>query len=153
MTLKRIVAVILATLVLAVVLGVVFAGLLLVRSPAPRQEAAPNIDGLKDVLERSARASLAAPDVTNAKLTVFAPKEAVEGETERIVRLASEAGGTAIRNTKGGEPEVLASIPDAQTGKFIRAVTGKAGGIPGSSGGQELIDIVITSSAISTPAP
>jgi len=147
MTVKRIVVIFSVLLVSA-------AAFLRLRAPAPSGPA-PNIEALKDVLERSARASLPAPDVTNEKLTILVAKEAVAGETEKIIRLASEAGGTAFKSTTSGDPEVLASIPAGQAARFVEAATGKASPIivPADPAAKELIDVEIMSSAISSPAP
>jgi hypothetical protein len=150
MALKRIAIWCAALLVLAA------AGAFLVLRPAPRGGAEPNIDGLKGVLERSASNTLSAPEVTNEKLTVFAAKEGIARKTDEIIRMASDAGGTAMKSTTAeGDPEVLASIPASQAAKFIEAVTGKASQmlVPSVQGAKELIDVIITSSAISTPSP
>jgi len=136
------------------VLLVSAAAFLRLRAPA-RSGPAPNIDALKDVLERSASNSLPAPDVMNGKLTILVAKESVASETERIIRLASQAGGTAFKSTASGDPEVLASIPAGQAARFVEAATGKTNPVtvPADPAAKELFDVVIMSSAISSPAP
>lgn len=120
---------------------------------AQRPGAVPNIDGLKAVLETSASNALPGAGIESEKLTVYVAKEAVAAETQRILRLAGDAGGTAFQT--GDQPEILASIPAGKAERFIQSVTGRpaAARATADSGGKELVDVVIQTSAVSTPAP
>ncbi|GEM_PF-4085224 len=126
----------------AILLLLVIVGVCVWQRPRP-PKAAPNIDALKASLERSARATLPAPEVANEKVTVVVAKDAVAGEMEKILRLAAADGGTAVKSTTGAT-EILASIPANAAAKFTEEVAGKPSGVSVKPGENELIDVFIT---------
>jgi hypothetical protein len=108
-------------------------------------ETVPNIDALKNVLQKSAEATLPAPNVANERIELHKPAPESAGELERVMKIVTETNGTGIRTTDvTGNPMVLAHIPGERVEQFRSRVTGRqerTGAAPPA--GMQLIEVVI----------
>jgi hypothetical protein len=91
-----------------------------------RDDRLPNIDGLKDALQKSAETSIPAPTITSGKIALHVAGNKVPAEEERIINLATALDGTAVRSSGGGAASnILVRIPGKNADAFREQATGK----------------------------
>lgn len=121
---------------------------LLVFAPGDRKsrsKSEPNIDVLKGVLKKSAEEALPPPTVATDELVLDVPSPQRDAEIERIVAVAMQLGGTALRTeSTEGAPEVLAQIPVENASAFRRQINGEeASGAPKPATEGETTELIV----------
>lgn len=108
------------------------------------KQTAPNLDGLSQALQKSAENALPAPSVASERITVTAQVGDVEAAVDRILKIAADLGGTAVKTpiSEGGF-SLLVQIPGAQAGRFVGLVTDKPP-VATESDGTRFIEVIIS---------
>ncbi len=101
--------------------ALIVCGIFLFAPSRTTQEIEPNIDALKQMLERRAEEALPLPSVSDDRIVLFTTPARFDSEVERVVGIATDLGGTALRS---GEEEVLAQVPIENVPEFRARVTG-----------------------------
>ena len=117
---------ILSIAILAVILLVAAAGAFLFRARRQTARPEPNIDNLRQVLEKSAGEQLGAPLLSNSTIAIDVPQAKIDSELARIDSLARALGGAAIRSTDDqGNTKLLIQLPPGHAAQFTAQVTGR----------------------------
>ena len=82
----------------------------------------PNIDALKQILERRAEEAFPLPSVTDDRIVLHIKPDDFDSEVARVLGIATDLGGTALQS---GEEDVLAQVPTEKVPEFRARVTGK----------------------------
>ena len=91
-----------------------------------KEEAAPNIDALKDILVRSAEEKLGSETVTDDRVVLVVPRETRQARAEEISTIATEIGGAALRSDQeDGSIHLLIQLPAGTATEFLNRI-GKA---------------------------
>ena len=82
----------------------------------------PNIDALKEMLERRAEEAFPLPTVSDDRIEMHIKPDHFDSEVGRVLGIAADLGGTALQS---GQDEVLAQVPTENVLEFRARVTGR----------------------------
>jgi hypothetical protein len=108
---------------------------------ADRTMRAAHAEALRESLERAADVAMPVPTLTEEVIELDLPLEQIEGELQRVVRLARGVGGTAASWNDGKTVRIVANVPSTAAGIFRDAVTGKVVSIT-AAGDSKLTTVV-----------
>jgi hypothetical protein len=128
-------------LVAAVIAVLIVCGIFLFAPSKTADRSEPNIDALKQILERSAEVALPLPSVSDDRIVLHAEPSRFDSEIERVIGVATDLGGTALQ---GAEDEVLAQIPIEKVPEFFARVTRKEAPVSGTNqAGGEATQLIV----------